>query len=328
MNFKSEPSLWHLNHEAKLALIDKLFVKNKRQNFNFHLRMFNEDFSRVFRSINNHGDNFFEVSTSCNELMLKLISSTSSKYSRSSLDHKISKLVEEICQSLVWFDTAYYYCYDDPEQEEIILRQFASKGIIRLADIYIQWIPKRVEKHIDCEDTLHSREFHILNSEKIMRFKLSYYFKRMLSKQRRILNIIDKSDSASLLLNKLPTYENPNPPNYFDFQLWRKINERALYRASQSTGWSGRNNGSNLSDFFVCYRLLRFRRNQLLLRDMIIDQLNFQLTKLGKSYNPDFSVKISTTNNLPSVHDINELEDKLTREEVDFNEILNNVYRV
>lgn len=328
MNFKSKPLLWHLNHEAKLELIDKLFVRSKRQNCDFHLRMFNEDFSQVFRSINNYDNDCFEVSSSCDELLLKLMSSTSSKYSRSSLDHNIFMLVKEICQSLIWFDTAYYYCYDDPEQGEVILRPFAPKGIIRLADIYIQWVPKRIEKNIDCEDTLHPRELHVLDSAKIMRFELSYYFKRILSKQRYVLNRIDKSDPASMHLNKLPTYENPNPTNYFDFQLWSKINERILYRASQSTGWSVRNSASNLSDFFVCYRLLRFRRNQLLLRDMVIDQLSVQLTKLGKSYNPDFSVKISTTNNLSSVQDINELENKLAREEIGFDEIFSNVYDI
>jgi len=73
--------------------------------------------------------------------------------------------------------------------------------------------------------------------------------------------------------------------------------------------------------------LIRFRRNQLLLRDDILKQLSCELSRVGKGYKAEFSVEISRTDELPSVAYLNELEVRLAREEVGFNEIIDYCYK-
>jgi hypothetical protein len=152
--------------------------------------------------------------------------------------------------------------------------------------------------------------------------------KRMLSAQNKVLAVLDKHQFGVSNFHPQATHENPNPTNHFDFHAWRDTQERAFYRATRSTGWSGRKyDSSKCSDFLNCHRLLRFRRNQLLLRDDILNQLSGELSRVGKGYNTDFSVEISCTDELPSVAQLNELEVRLAREEVGFNEIIDYCYK-
>ena len=166
-----------------------------------------------------------------------------------------------------------------------------------------------------------------MDAAKVMRFDMPTSIKRMLSAQNRTLAVLDKYQFWENNFFPRATHENPNPTNYFDFNVWRDTQERALYRATRSTGWNGRKYGSSKrSDFFDCYRLIRFRRNQLLLRDDILNQLNRELSRVGKGYRTEFSVEISGTNELPSVAHLNELEVRLAREEVGFKEIIDYCY--
>jgi hypothetical protein len=58
-----------------------------------------------------------------------------------------------------------------------------------------------------------------------------------------------------------------------------------------------------------------------------LNQLSGELSRVGKGYNTDFSVEISCTDELPSVAQLNELEVRLAREEVGFNEIIDYCYK-
>ncbi|CAN0599911.1 unnamed protein product, partial [Ectocarpus sp. 12 AP-2014] len=119
------------------------------------------------------------------------------------------------------------------------------------------------------------------------------------------------------------THENPNPQNYFDFRVWREVEDRALYRATRKTGWNGRkHDATKRSDFFDCFRRLRFRRNQLMLRDDLLEQLGDELSRVGRYYEWGFRIKISPTDALPSVEELDELTAKLSREEVGFSQVL------
>lgn len=70
------------------------------------------------------------------------------------------------------------------------------------------------------------------------------------------------------------------------------------------------------------HRLIRFRRNQLLLRDNILSQLSSEISRVGKFYQSEFSIEISGTDQLPSVAHLNKLEARLAREEVELNEVI------
>jgi len=151
--------------------------------------------------------------------------------------------------------------------------------------------------------------------------------KRILSIQNRILDALDKHQLNVTNLSPEPTHENPEPINHFDFSIWRDTQERALYRATRGTGWNGRKyDSSKRSDFFDCHRMIRFRRNQLFLRDEILRQLSVELSRIGRGYNAEYNIEIHGSNNLPNINRLDELEASLTREEAGFTEIIEFCY--
>ncbi len=321
--FRAEPSYQHHFRDEKIGLIDSLFVKSERQKPGFNRRMFDEDFARLFRSLNRRSDKLFKVVSNDDELMQKLLGNVKKRYAPHSVDEKIRELVEEVAQSLIWFGKAYYYLHGDTEHEEIHVASFSSGGVIRLFGTHIQWVPKRRERHCDRGDEELPREIRILDTAKVMRFDMPTSFKRMLSAQNRTLAVLDKHQFGPTDLHPQATHENPNPTNHFDFRVWKNTQEHALHSATRRTGWNGRNyDSSKRSAFFACHRLIRFRRNQLLLREDILNQLSGELSRVGKGYKDEFSVEISGTDELPSVAHLNDLDERLAREEVEFNEII------
>ena len=325
---RAEPSHRHHFSDDQMGLVDSFFVKRDRQTPGFNRRMFDEDFARLFNSMNRRSGNLFEIVSNDDELMQKLLNNVKTRYARHSVDETIRKLVEEIAQSLIWFGRAYYFLHDDTGQEEIHVASFNSSGVVRLFGTHIQWVPKRRERHWDRGDEELPREIRILDAAKVMCFDMPTSIKRMLSVQNATLTVLDKHQFDATNFHPQATHENPNPTNHFDFRVWNDTQERALYRATRSTGWNGRKyDSSKRSDFFDCHRLIRFRRNQLLLRDYILNQLSGELSRVGKGYKAEFSVEISGTDELPSIAYLKELEVKLAREEVGFSEIIDYCYK-
>lgn len=326
--FRAEPSHRHRFRDEQIGLVDRFFVKRVRHKPDFNRRMFDEDFTRLFHQVNHRRGNLFEVVSNDDKLIQKLLGNVKTRYTSRSLDETICELVEEIAQSLILSGRAYYFLHDDKEKEKINVVSFSSDGVVRIFGKHIQWVPKRSERNFDREEEEIPREIRILDASKVMRFDMSTSFKRMLSAQNRTLAVLDKHQFEVSDFNPQATHENPNPTNHFDFRVWRDMQERALYRATRSTGWNGRQyDSSRRSDFFDCHRLLRFRRNQLLLRDDILNQLSGELSRAGKGYNAEFSVEISGADELPSVAQLNELEVRLAREEVGFNDIIDYCYK-
>ena len=152
--------------------------------------------------------------------------------------------------------------------------------------------------------------------------------KRMLSKQNRTLSTLDNHQLVGNEFHTQATYKNPNPINHFDFRVWNEAQERVFFRATRRSGWHGRKSDfSKRSDFFVCHRLIRFRRNQLLLRDDILRQLGDEFSRIGNNYNPGFSIKITGSEELPTVSYLDDLELKLSNEDVGFGEIMDYCYK-
>lgn len=326
--FRSEPLPRHHFHDVHLGLIDRLLVKSERERPDFNRRMFDEDFASLFCSMNRRSGNLFDIVSNDEELTQKLLGNIKTRYAPHSVDETIRELVEEIAQSLIWSGIAYFFLHDDTEQEKIHVASFSSDGVARLFGTHIQWVPKRRERHWDPDDEEIPREIRILDAAKVMRFDMPKPIKRILSAQNRTLSVLDKHEFGEANFHSQATHENPNPTNHFDFRVWRDTQERALYRATRRTGWNGRKyDSTKRSDFFDCHRLIRFRRNQLLLRDEILNQLSGELSKVGKGYKSEFSVEISGTDELPSIAHLNGLEVRLANEEVGFNEIIDYCYK-
>jgi hypothetical protein len=326
--FRAEPL--HRNHfsDVHLEFIDRLLVNLERQEPGFNRQMFDEDFARLFLSVNRKSGNLFEIVSNDDELMKKLLGNLNLRYTPHSIDETICELVEEIAQSLIWFGRSYYFLRDDTEQAKIHLTLLHSGGVMRIFGKHIQWVPKRRERHWARDDEELPREIRILDATKVMRFDMPTSIKRMLSAQNRTLAVLDKCQFKVTNFQPRVTHENPNPTNHFDFRVWNDTQERVLCRATRCTGWHGRGHSSlRCSDFFVCHRLIRFRRSQLLLRDDIVNQLSAELSRVGKGYKTEFSVEILGTDELPSVAHLNKLEARLEREEVGFDEIIDYCYK-
>lgn len=326
--YRAPPLSQYHHYDAHPGFIDRLLLKGQRERPDFNRRMFDEDFMRLFNSMNRRSDNLFEIVSNDDELMQKLLGIVTTRYASHKVDESIRELVEEIARSLIWFGKAYFFLHHDTEREKIHVSSLSPYGIMSLFGAHIQWVPKRWERHFDRDDEELPREIRILDVAKVMRFDMPKPLKCMLSAQNRILTFLDKHQFGEANFYSQATHENPNPTNQFDFRVWRDTQELALYRATRRTGWNGRNYDSTKhSDFFDCHRLIRFRRNQLLLRDDILNQLSCELSRVGKGYKVEFSVKISLTDELPNVAHLNELEVRLASEKVGFNEIIEYCYK-
>ncbi|EOW7153583.1 TPA: hypothetical protein ACPZQZ_001937 [Yersinia enterocolitica] len=313
--------------DEHLSFIDKLFLRPKHEQFTFNQRMFDEDFARVFFSVSRRSGNLFSIESNNDEFTQRLFGNIKTRYGFHRIDETVHGLVEEIAQSLVWFGTAYYFLHDLSAGKEICIRSFSAVGVSRVLNTYFQWVPRRREKHWSSDDEELTRELRVLDKAKLMHFSMPRSIRRMLSAQNRMLVALDKHQYNGTRFYPKATHENPTPKNDFDFHVWKDTQDRALQRATRETGWNGRvYDSSTRSDFFVCHRLIRFRRNQLTLRDYILDQLGLEFTRVGRQYDAEFRIAISPTNVLPSADQLNDLGARLSREEVSFTEVLDFCY--
>jgi hypothetical protein len=311
-----------------IGFFDRVLIKTERETPDFNRRMFDEDFARLFCSMARQSENLFQVLSNDDELTQRLLGNVKTRYARHRADETIRELVEEIARSLIWFGKAYYFVHDDPEHGGVHVASFSSTGVARLFGTHIQLVPRRTERHWDRDDEEVPREIRILGSAKVMRFKMPRTIKRMLSAQNRTLTVLDRHQFRVTDFQPQVTHENPNPTNHFDFRVWSDTQEHAFYRATRGTGWKGRKyDSSKRSDFFDCHRLIRFRRNQLMLRDDILRQLSAELSRVGRGYNAEYAVEISGTEELPSVERLDDLEASLFREEVGFAEVIDYCYK-
>ncbi len=321
--FRAEPLPQYQFHDKNLGLLDRLLIKSRRERPDFNRRMFDEDFAEIFLSSNRRTSNLFEVNSSDDELTRRLLGNVKTRYGTRSVDETIREMIEDIAQSLLWFGEAYYFLHDDPEKEETHIGSFSAERIFALGRMYFQFLPKRLGRGWNSNGEKFGRELRLLDGKKLMRFRLPRSIKRKLSAQNSILASLDKHQYSSTEFLTQATHENPNPRNNFDFRVWRDTHDFALYRATRKTGWNGRKyDSTKRSDFFDCHRMIRFRRNQLMLRDKILAQLSKEFTRVGKHYATGFQIVVSSTNTLPSVTDLNELETRLSREEAGFTEVM------
>ena len=324
----AEPSLRYQFHDESLSFFDRLLIRSRREQTGLNRRMFDEDFARIFRSSSHRSGGLFEVSSNNDKLANRLLGDVKTQYGPHPIDETIRKMVEDIAQSLIWYGDAFYFLQDEPEKEKTHVASFSRDRISNFVGLYFQFLPKRRERHWDREDEKLGRELRLLNRAKLMHFRMPRSIKRMLSAQNVTLASLDKHLYSSTDFFPETTHENPNPENNFDFRAWNDSQDDALYRATRETGWNGRKyDYSKRSDFFDCHRLIRFRRNQLFLRDDILAQLSNELTRVGKHYDTDFDVKVSATDALPSIAHLTELEARLSREEADFTEVIDYCYK-
>ena len=319
------PHLYNF-HEENFGIIDKLLIKARRERselIRHNRRMFDEDFARIFSLLNQRGGSLFDINSNNEDLAARLLGSVTTRHGLHLAGDTIKNMVEDIAESLVWFGDSYYFLTDDQERKEIyVTSKFAADRIFHFIGMYFQLLPKRCDRQRNKGDRELPREFRILDRSRLMHFRLPKPIKRMLSAQNLILASIDNHQDSDTKFFAQATPENPNRQYDFDFRKWRDTQDHVLYRATRKTGWNSRKyDSSKTSDFFDCHRLIRFRRNQLKLRDGILEQLSSEFTRVGKQYKTGFDFTVTPTSALPTVADLDDLEARLLREEAGLAEV-------
>ena len=317
----SHPHLYDL-HGKSLEILDENLIKVKWERSGFNQRMFDEDFARIFLSSDRRDRNLFNIASTDDKLTALLLGNVRTRYGLHPAHEAIIGMVEDIAELLVWFGDSYCYLSDDREEKKIHVDSFATDRILNFIGVYFQFLPKRCKRHLNGDDQELPREFRILDRSKLMHFRLPRSIKRMLSSQNAILASLDKHHDVCAGFFPHASHETPSPQYNFDFRKWRDTQDLALYRATRETGWNGRKcYSSKTSDFFDCHRLIRFRRNQLKLRDGILEQLSSEFTRVGKQYRAGFHIVVTPTNALPTVAGLDDLEARLSREEAGLAEV-------
>jgi hypothetical protein len=329
---RAEPELGFNSQSATLRWPDRFICRPKRDRQDFNLRMFEQDFGNIFRRGSLTEYEQFSLRTSHNELAQELLFASETRYSRRAhnrreIDGLISGFLEEVAQSLIGGSRAFYYLVEGVDESNSRIDFLRSDRIFHFFGEYFQFLPQRQNNDWEAEETELSREMRILDQSKLFCFRLPNHIKKMISTQNKVLRMIDANQNSSA--NFLPeiTLENPNPNNNFDFQVWHETQDISMYRATRETGWNARKwDSSKRSDFFDCHRAIRFRRNQLTLRDALLVQMSKEFTRVGKRFEPSFSLEIIPTEFLPSVGRLNELELGLFSETVSFTEVIDYCY--
>ena len=223
--YKSEPLRWHHFSRANLYLLDRLFIYNEPKGPNFNRRMFDEDFGRLFNYVSKRNQDLFEITSSDDRLLDKLLGSASSRSYHRNTSEQVVGLVEEVAQSLIVRGKAYYYVGQDNQHDGINIFSLNSNGIFHLFNYIFQWIPERLEKQWNQPKKLIAREVRVLNSRRIMEFKLPFVIKRIVSAQNKTLGLLDKNQLSTTNFFNEATYEAPNPPSNFNFRLWTTIQD-------------------------------------------------------------------------------------------------------
>jgi hypothetical protein len=325
---KSKPLVHFLGSDAHLGFLDRIFIKNESKEPGLNERMFHEDFSQLFHYSNRRDANLFDLTTNDEGLTERLLANVKTQYGPHGIDATVREWAEEISTTLVWENRAYYYLWEDLASDELRISSFGPNGVSTLLGLTFQWVPRHTHRHWDRDNEKKPREIRLLERSKILRFKMPRTLRQMLRAQNRTLATIDRHQYGITSLYPQATHEDPNPTQHFDFSVWRDTQDIALYRSTQRTGWSGRKyDGSKRSDFFDCHRLIRFRRNQLILRDDILKQLGSELTRVGKQFNAKYGVTIKASKQLPSIEQLNDLEARLKDETVAFSELVDFCYK-
>lgn len=320
---RARPLAHFHNERVKIGFLDRLFLRKDRTKPDLNQQMFKEDFSRIFHYSNRRSGDLFHIATNDSALTERLLARVDTRSGSHSVDEIIREWTEEIANTLIFSGKAYFYFWEDSASDDFKIISFGPNGVTTFLNMTFQWVPRRAVLHWNRDTEERPREVRFLDRLRILHFKMPKMLRRMLRAQNKVLSVIDRHQYS--LTNFYPevTHQNPNPKTHFDFGAWRDAQDLALYRSTRGTGWNGRKyDGTKRSDFFECHRRIRFRRNQIILRDDILKQLGSELTSLGKQFNPKYDLTIKPTNRLPSLRQLNELEKRLSDENAAFSEVI------
>ena len=328
MKFSRKAPSHIMNDELVLNSFEKKFIEMPERIGNMNQHMFREDFGNIFFGSTRMNAAIFNIISNNDEVQENLLLSFTRVARHSRDEYVFQEVLEEIIQSLLYYGKAAYLFHSEQSEEQVI-RSLPPNTVFSLFGVLFQYLPKRIMRNWNEDDEQLGREIRLLNRDNVLFFNWPKSVRKKIQSQNRILKALDKYafDGANKHFVQ-PTHENPNPKNYFDFTVWRDARDEALFEATKFTGWSGRDTSfPNKSDFFICHRLIRFRKLQIEACVHILNSLSEQLTSIGKLHSPKFEMRISFSEEYPSLSKFDELEKRLESEEANFGEVLDYCYQ-
>lgn len=320
--FANAPEFF-INHEISPNILEAMIFKPVERMGNLNQNMFNDDFHNMFFGSSLRNTNIFQISSSDQGLQEKLIGAFASRHRYSDGHSVIEEVVEEVVESLIDYGQAAYFLQKS-EGDKQFFRSIPANSVFRFLGLTFQYLPRRTQRNWSDEGQFLRREIRILERKRMLIFNWKKSVWKKVKFQNRVLKTLDRyAYEGGVKHMPRPTHENPNPKNYFDFHVWKKVQDEALFTATKLTGWSGRvTSHSDCSDFFICHRLLRFRKLQIELATHVLESLSSQLTTVGKCENNEFELNITFSEEYLNVLKLDELERRLESEDVSFGEVL------
>ena len=318
------------NYEFKSNWFDQFFIQTQQRTPGSYQDMFEQDFWNIFNTPLDNSGGDIKIIDNDDNVTERFLFDSAMRFRPNKLQAKVIDLAKNIAQDFLLYGRSIYYLGGQNQTPSLHVVRYSPIMVFNLFGMTFQYLPKRKKQYEIGNSTILKRELRLLPSSKILYFAFPNSINRKIKSQNKTLKSLDRNASYDQVHNFFPqvTVENPNYHNHFSLQFWQETKNRALFKSTRLTGWGGRmNNFEKASIFFTCHRLLRFRRLQLEMRDHILTQLSEQLSLAGREYNPNYKITITASDSAPSIAHLDELNDKLSKEEVTFKEVIDYCFK-
>lgn len=275
-------------------------------------------------------DAYFDLETNDKPLAARVLAALDRQYNSLHTDDALRHFLSSTVMELFYSGHSVIQIAAKFENNEWNVRSLHpnSSRILSIGSVLIQVLPERESHGLAVERETLPPEIRVLDRSQLLKISLPSDLKRKrkrLIKRLRLLSKLSYPDTEKLFPKT--TLENPNPQNNpWDFSVFRKNWDVALFQAVRETGWNARDySGEEKSDFFTSVWRLRFRKFQAALRIEIIRQLNAQIPRIIRQVNPDFSMTI-TEKGMLTPAELAEMERQLYSGEISFKTVIDETF--
>lgn len=238
-------------------------------------------------------------------------------YRGDSLSDGFTKFLEEAVQMLIIDGIAAYEIRDDRETDgQLVIRPTVAVSL----DFWADKVALKIYEPGGGEGRIVE-----LDRNRIFLIEAPSWIEAGNGFSLTIKNLIRESKRESAPVEHLRR-SSEGLPNYFEYSVFRKMQELRVLRLTRDSGWPGRSlYDRELTEFYSIARFLRFYFQGLKLRDFLLKKINEvlipQLRSLGGEID---SISIS---GVPTADDVLEIQSKLESGEIGFKEALDQTKR-
>ncbi|WP_323801678.1 hypothetical protein [Parasphingorhabdus sp.] len=312
--------------------LERLFVREPIAEYTSqYVHMFLQDLEHLVPlGSRKERDGYFELETNDKPLAMKVVTALDRQYHSPHLGDALRHFLSSTAMELFFTGHSIIKLtvkFDEFKWEVSSLHPSATR-IVSFGPFLLQVLPERDNQGFSRDFEIFPSELRFLSAKDILRIQLPTSLRRRrkrLIRRLRLLSDLSYPDTEKLFPRT--SLENPSPKNnFFDFSMFRKNFDIALFQTIRETGWMARDySGDEKSDFFTSVWRLRFRKFQASLRMDIIRQLNEKIPKIIHQVNPDFKMTIKEKGML-TPDELTEMEQQLYAGEISFKTVIDSTF--